>query len=136
MFSTSSGKPYAAHSLMDLLNQITVDILRETLNWTKVVLEIVSSLCNQEINFAAVGPTSAASPICKTLEAANTKVVRIHEEKPSLTAQPTGGGSGAVAVVGMSGRFPSSESLEEFWRDLEDGRDLVQHVIPDFPYPL
>ena len=136
MFSTSSGKPYAANNLKNLLNQIAVDILRETLNWTKVFAETISSLCNQEVSFTAVGPTSAASAISKALKAANIKVVGIVEEKPSLTAQATRRESGAIAVVGMSGRFPGSESLEEFWRDLEDGRDLVQHVIPAFPYQI
>ena len=32
------------------------------------------------------------------------------------------GGNGLeIAVVGMAGRFPGAESIEEFWRNLRDG---------------
>lgn len=136
MFSTSSGKQYAANNLIDLLNQITVDVLRETLNWTKVVVEIVSSLRDQEVKFTVVRPTSAASAMYKALKAGNIKVTETVEEKPALTTQASRGESEAIAVVGMSGRFPGSESLEEFWGDLEVGRDLVQQVTPAFPYQM
>lgn len=33
-----------------------------------------------------------------------------------------------VAVVGMSGRFPGSDNLDEFWKVLSQGRDLCQQV--------
>lgn len=33
-----------------------------------------------------------------------------------------------IAVVGMSGRFPESDNLEEFWEILSQGRDLCQQV--------
>jgi polyketide synthase PksM len=34
----------------------------------------------------------------------------------------------AIAVVGMSGRFAESESLEEFWQNLKNGKDMVRRV--------
>jgi acyl transferase domain-containing protein/tryptophanase/acyl carrier protein len=36
-----------------------------------------------------------------------------------------------IAVVGMSGVMPQSEDLEEFWENLEQGRDLVTVIPPD-----
>ncbi len=33
-----------------------------------------------------------------------------------------------IAIIGMSGRFSESESLEEFWQDLKNGKDLVKEV--------
>lgn len=36
-----------------------------------------------------------------------------------------------VAIVGMSGRFPSAESLDEFWKVLEDGVDLCREIPAD-----
>jgi polyketide synthase PksN len=33
-----------------------------------------------------------------------------------------------IAIVGMSGRFAGSESLDEFWLNLKDGKDLVTRV--------
>jgi len=34
----------------------------------------------------------------------------------------------SIAVIGMSGRFAQSESLEEFWQNLKAGKDLVKEV--------
>lgn len=36
-----------------------------------------------------------------------------------------------VAIVGMSGRFPGAESLDEFWSVLEDGVDLCRQIPSD-----
>ena len=36
-----------------------------------------------------------------------------------------------IAVIGMAGIMPGSADLEEFWRHLADGRDLVRHVPED-----
>ncbi len=34
----------------------------------------------------------------------------------------------AIAIVGVSGRFPKSDSLEELWQHLADGDDLIEEV--------
>ena len=33
----------------------------------------------------------------------------------------------AIAIIGMSGRFPGAQNPEEFWRNLLDGVDCVEH---------
>lgn len=40
----------------------------------------------------------------------------------------------AVAVVGMAGRFPGAESLDEFWDLLADGRDAIGPAPLDRPF--
>ena len=37
---------------------------------------------------------------------------------------------GAIAIVGMSGRFPGARSIEQFWQNLRDG-DRVARGVPD-----
>jgi acyl transferase domain-containing protein/acyl carrier protein/SAM-dependent methyltransferase len=37
-------------------------------------------------------------------------------------------GAEPIAIIGMSGRFAESESLEAFWQHLADGHDLVKKV--------
>lgn len=34
-----------------------------------------------------------------------------------------------IAIVGLSGRFPEADTLEEFWENLREGRDNIQ-IIP------
>jgi acyl transferase domain-containing protein/thioesterase domain-containing protein/NAD(P)-dependent dehydrogenase (short-subunit alcohol dehydrogenase family)/acyl carrier protein len=36
-----------------------------------------------------------------------------------------------VAIVGISGMFPGSSDLEEFWHNLEEGRDLISETPAD-----
>ncbi|GAA3767005.1 polyketide synthase [Micromonospora maritima] len=40
-------------------------------------------------------------------------------------------GAGAIAVVGMAGRFPGAPDVDQLWRAVRDGRDLVRRWRPD-----
>ncbi|WP_089103854.1 beta-ketoacyl synthase N-terminal-like domain-containing protein [Streptomyces hyaluromycini] len=45
------------------------------------------------------------------------------------SARPSGPGSPpAIAIVGMSGRFPMAEDLDTFWTNLAAGRDCVSEI--------
>ncbi|MCX5214355.1 SDR family NAD(P)-dependent oxidoreductase [Kitasatospora sp. NBC_00240] len=47
---------------------------------------------------------------------------------PAHSAQD---GPEAIAVIGMSGRFPAARSVDEFWSILEQGRDVLSPVPED-----
>jgi len=36
-----------------------------------------------------------------------------------------------IAIIGMSGRFPQSENIQEFWNNLVAGRELVYHYTQE-----
>ncbi|MEU1669891.1 SDR family NAD(P)-dependent oxidoreductase [Streptomyces sparsogenes] len=36
-----------------------------------------------------------------------------------------------IAIIGVSGRYPQADTLEEFWRNLAEGRDCVTEVPAD-----
>ncbi|WP_376743865.1 SDR family NAD(P)-dependent oxidoreductase [Ensifer canadensis] len=36
----------------------------------------------------------------------------------------------AIAIIGMAGRFPGADNLEDFWKNLADNRDLVGEAPP------
>ncbi len=40
-------------------------------------------------------------------------------------------GTEAVAVVGMSGRFPGAAGVEEFWRNIQNGVESITHLAVD-----
>jgi 3-oxoacyl-(acyl-carrier-protein) synthase/acyl carrier protein/NADP-dependent 3-hydroxy acid dehydrogenase YdfG len=46
-----------------------------------------------------------------------------HSTAPSIAATQK-----AVAIVGMSGRFPDARNIEEFWKNLSSGRDSVREI--------
>ncbi|WP_249713093.1 beta-ketoacyl synthase N-terminal-like domain-containing protein, partial [Bacillus cereus] len=33
-----------------------------------------------------------------------------------------------VAIVGISGRFPGAKDIEEFWRNLKEGKDSITTI--------
>ncbi|MEI7568914.1 MAG: MupA/Atu3671 family FMN-dependent luciferase-like monooxygenase, partial [Alcaligenaceae bacterium] len=37
----------------------------------------------------------------------------------------------AIAIIGVSGRFPKAESLSEFWENLISGRDCIEEIPDD-----
>src|ERR1041385_7657692 len=45
------------------------------------------------------------------------------------SALPTGP-SNSIAVIGMAGQFPQARNLDEFWRNIAEGRDCISQVPP------
>ncbi|MFE9722738.1 SDR family NAD(P)-dependent oxidoreductase [Streptomyces sp. NPDC005794] len=60
----------------------------------------------------------------------------VAERQAPAAAPPTSARTeDAVAVIGMSGRFPQARNLREFWENLATGRDCVTE-IPEGRWPL
>ena len=49
----------------------------------------------------------------------------LYSTKPDLTA------SELIAIVGMSGTFPMAKDLQEFWKNLFEGRDCITEIPPN-----
>ena len=45
------------------------------------------------------------------------------------TAQPLPAGD--IAIVGLAGRYPQADTLQDFWRNLAAGRDCIEEVPPE-----
>ncbi len=61
-------------------------------------------------------PTSARSPT-------------VSMPAPAHTAQPLPAGD--IAIVGLAGRYPQADTLQDFWRNLAAGRDCIEEVPPE-----
>ena len=48
-----------------------------------------------------------------------------------LTSSPAAAADEPIAIIGMAGRFPQAADLEQFWRNLEQGRDCVGEIPPE-----
>ncbi len=53
-----------------------------------------------------------------------------------ISPDPTGGGGGtspgeAVAIIGVSGRYPMAEDLDAFWENLKAGKDCITEIPAD-----
>ena len=80
------------------------------------------------MEMTVVGPTAHAKSVQTALEEKNVSVSVTDLLPDSNSHVSTRDGSGLIAVVGMSGRFPGSESLQAFWESLKLGQDFHSEV--------
>lgn len=130
LISPSSGQPYVANNLAELLNQVVDDILQQPII-LETAVKGVASLASKSTSLLSFGPSSSKKAIINSLNAlANIEV----HDKSNAAFESTANDSSdenAIAIVGMSVRLPGSESLEEFWKVLEQGQDLHEKIRPD-----
>ncbi|OCK77458.1 PKS16 protein [Lepidopterella palustris CBS 459.81] len=130
IFSPNTGRPLIANSLRELLHLIIEDILQHVLHWPKLVEAITLELKDQEVDLKIFGPTNVASSLRRALEQKGNRIIDTHRHSQQ-TSKQSAVVPGAIAVIGMAGRFPGAESLEEFWDILERGKDLHKEVPSD-----
>ncbi|KAL9595245.1 MAG: hypothetical protein Q9179_005058 [Wetmoreana sp. 5 TL-2023] len=129
LISTSSGQPINARNLSELLQQIVQDTLQEPLRWSKVTQRLVSSSQGRAVHVISAGPVRAADSLLRDMKAASVNELRSTEMQP-LRQGMRDSRSSDIAIVGIASRMPESETLEDFWKLLEAGRD-VHKKFPD-----
>ncbi|ROV87534.1 hypothetical protein VMCG_10688 [Cytospora schulzeri] len=130
LLSPSSGKTYAA----SILSEVLLDILSEISQYP-VSLKV---LCNglrksmeksEGATLHCFGPVTSAKAIKNQLHSLGLDLHDANKDIPAT--QSEWNSTNDIAIVGMSVRLPGSETLEEFWKVLEDGRDLHEKIRPD-----
>ena len=126
VMSTSSGTPIAAASLRLVLHKIVEDILYAPVLWAKSVEGLLSRVGPRDLKVTIIEPNGIAQSLFRKLEQAGVKLIK------TVRPPPGDGGSKSddIAIVGMSGRFPGGQNLDEFWKTLESGQDLHRTVNP------
>ncbi|OQD80281.1 hypothetical protein PENANT_c037G05923 [Penicillium antarcticum] len=116
----------------DLLRVVFVKMLSEPLDIVKVVDEFhgcLSSLHQANIcNMAMEGPSSHAAYLVSTLKSSG-KAVNFRNGLGNEQVESTS--SGRIAIVGMSGKGPGCENLEEFWNVISNAQDQHQEIPKD-----
>lgn len=127
--SSSTCLPYVANDLGTLLHQMILDITQNTLRLTDTVQFIVSDLKGKgDVDLIVVGPTAHTNLVQGALQDANIKVNLILHAEALSPVRHLRAGSDFVVIVGMSGRFPESDSIEEYWDKLQNGQDFHKKV--------
>ncbi|MEV7775552.1 SDR family NAD(P)-dependent oxidoreductase [Kitasatospora sp. NPDC086791] len=77
-----------------------------------------------------------ATPVAQPAQAVAVTATTTTTTNTTTTATATATASvrpadDAVAIIGMSGRFPQARTLDEFWRNLAEGRDSVTAIPAD-----
>ena len=75
--------------------------------------------CSRNGSAPSSGKNSAQDSECKS--PAGKPGIEQKHDFINITADP-------IAIVGMSGRFAESESVDEFWQNLKEGKNLVKEI--------
>lgn len=79
---------------------------------------------------------SAAETSLKRAEPQPAAIAKVVSIQPSMAESGSGRSqsrsaataSEPIAIIGMSGRFPMARDLDEFWRNLAEGRDCISEI--------
>ncbi|KAJ5376265.1 hypothetical protein N7509_013151 [Penicillium cosmopolitanum] len=126
ILSPSTGNSYKGGTLHSVLQEALVDILQTPIQWNSLLVGIASSMRGLCVKMTAIGAPGGINLICDGLSSAG-----INWEKTNETQMDRSSQSEAIAVVGMSGRFPGGQDLEEFWDTLATGKDMHRSVPTD-----
>lgn len=129
LLSGSRYAPYDASTLKDLLPQIMLDIFQNETDPSRV-FEVAGSYLRKGASpsLYMLGATSYLVLLRRSLHTQGFKV-DLKTNPPSLQTAELRGGSGSVAVVGMSGQFPGAASVDEMW-DVLMRREELHRKIP------
>ena len=129
----SSANSLSAGTFGELLRLTVSEIAHKSMQVEETFRTVATALQkigSSEMILTTVGSTWDASAFQDILDQHNQNV-RIGEFPP--IPKPFGDDLGsipsdAIAVVGMSGRFPESDTLDELWRLLETGTTTHQEI--------
>ncbi|KAI5923108.1 polyketide synthase [Camillea tinctor] len=144
IMSCVTGVAFSERNTKDLLKAVVHEILNEPLMFHKALNGSVNEA--REFNGSRVlvipfGPTQAAGTLASALKS-ETKLDVVIRAPPTVSRESNmtsignhgSNGQCKLAIVGMAGRFPDSESHEALWELLERGID-AHRVVPADRFP-
>ncbi|KAK2626257.1 hypothetical protein QTJ16_004519 [Diplocarpon rosae] len=129
LISTSTARPYPAGTLRQLLRGALDDIIQTQLRLNSTVQGILAEIQRGEkgVRLIPIGPLGHTSMVQRALQRGGKTVELV--QLPSLD-KPTSprAKSEHIAIVGMSGRFPGSENVADFWQSLLDQKEFHSKI--------
>lgn len=128
LLSSSTGNPYPGKTFSQIFEAVLADISQNMVSFEAVSTGLTAVL-DTNATLSAFGPVTCAKTIKQSLQSRGIQLLDStgsdnHRSDPAYSDSD-------VAIVGMSVRLPGSETLEEFWQVLEEGRDLHEKIRPD-----
>lgn len=119
---------FTESTLGGLLREMIIEIAHKVLKLSATIEECMSTLGhNRGVKFIAIGPSTHTSTVQRSMQDHRIAYqITQHSEQQNDSLR---GGSDDIAIVGMSGRFPASETVEGFWENLLAGKSFIREVI-------
>lgn len=129
IISPASCEVYTHASLRSLLAEIMIDIAHNVLHINQTIEECVSGLIGKgPVNLAVAGPTGHLAAVERVFQNNQVEYHYRQHQSPQFGIKSRAG-SDLIAIVGMSGRFPGSDTVESFFEDLLKGNGQIQKVL-------
>ncbi|KAK0112637.1 hypothetical protein ONS95_014376 [Cadophora gregata] len=129
IISPHSGQPYDFRNQAELNSAIIDDVMKNPINNILTQESVLSMLHGKSVLITSFGSNSTTKRLTKCLKDANINFEVTSAQQSTQACISSAGGD--IAIVGMAGRFPGAESLEEFWKLLDSGLDLHREIPED-----
>ena len=118
---------FTESTLGALLREIIIEIAHKVLKLSATIEGCMSTLRhNRGVKFTVIGPSTHTSAVQRSMQENRIAYqLNQHSEQQNNSLR---GGSDDIAIVGMSGRFPGSETVEGFWDNLMAGKSFIREV--------
>ncbi|KAG4435352.1 hypothetical protein IFR05_009175 [Cadophora sp. M221] len=129
IISPHSGSPYHFGSQAELISDIIDDVMKNPINNILLQESLLSILDGKSVAITSLGSNNSTKRLTKCLKDANVEFEVTSSQQRTKLCNSSAGGD--IAIVGMAGKFPGAESLEEFWKVLDSGLDLHREIPGD-----
>ncbi|GAD98443.1 polyketide synthase, putative [Paecilomyces variotii No. 5] len=132
LISPAKGSPCVLSSRRDAVEQALRSILLEPIRWDAIVegcRDCVHTSQHENWIVRPFGPTHSAKSLVRALELSNVSEIVLDES--AADASPSQPAKVPIAIVGMAGRFPDADDVDELWQLLIDGKDCHRLIPKD-----
>ena len=131
------------HKLSEIFGDFSKTLFYEYRNLEAIVEYFIKEYPKECINWVGIGEETREMPEMKL------KYLNISDIPPKLTSYKTVKKTAnelrimtkdeterdSIAIIGISGRFPQAKNVEEYWKNLKEGRNCITE-IPDERWQL
>lgn len=126
IISPHTGSLYNFQKQSDLISAIIDDIMKNPINNILIEESLLSILDGKNVTVIPLISNSTTKRLTKCLKDATISFEVSGSQQGAQLCNSSAGGD--IAIVGMAGRFPGAETMEEFWKVLDSGLDLHREV--------
>ncbi|PNS21399.1 beta-ketoacyl-acyl-carrier-protein synthase II [Sphaceloma murrayae] len=139
LHSSASGQCLVAADTYQLMSMVLSDFLKEPVRWDALLEEVVSQIVatpRAPAKIFSIGISNVVNSFATALRAGGQATVSVIDHTSWGTPETYSTTNGRtqndkIAIVGISGRFPSAANVDALWELLEKGLDVHRKIPAD-----
>lgn len=127
ILSPSTCQSYPAKTLRSLLSEMITDIVTNELLIDETTKACIAAFKDKPVALTVAGPTAHLPAVEGVLKTQRIRY-QLKQHRNMSNSMFSRGGSGSIAVIGMSARLPGSDDVDSFFETLMDGKIQLEKV--------